>query len=152
MKKILLSFYLLLQIPGYAQTFSKKYSWIIGKWEMKVGDKSIFEEWELKNDSTFSGTSLSIDKNGSKKIFETMELRFQNGKTAYVPTVNGQNKNKPVIFEIEIYEQNKFKAENLLHDFPQAIYYELKSATELNARIEGTKNGKLRKEEWLFKK
>jgi hypothetical protein len=63
-----------------------------------------------------------------------------------------QNKSQEVIFEIKKGEQNKFIAENLTHDYPQRICYELKTSNKLYAKIEGVKNGKEKNAEWVFKK
>jgi hypothetical protein len=152
MKKILLLLLLGTQLNVYSQSFAEQYNWMLGTWEMKIGSKSIFEEWISKDDSTFGGSSYSLDSKGNKKIMETIELRSRNGIAVYVPTVGNQNKNQPVIFTISILEKNKLRAENLAHDFPQAIVYELKNPSELYARIEGVSKGKIKKEEWVFKK
>ena len=135
-----------------AQSSITNYYWLLGKWEMKAGNKSIFEEWTSKDDSTLTGSSYRTDAKGKVTVLENMELRTRNGITSYVPTVNGQNKNQPVDFPIKENEDKKFVAENLQHDFPQRIIYELKNPAELFASIEGTKNGKSRIEKWIFKK
>lgn len=88
----------------------KNNSWILGKWEMKMGNKSIFEEWTMQDDSTFVGSSYVQDGNGKQKILETMELRSRSGVSYYVPTVKGQNNNKEVVFKILLSEENKFTA------------------------------------------
>lgn len=115
-------------------------------------NKSIFEEWTMLDDSTFVGSSYLQDGNGKRKVLETMELRSRRGVSYYVPTVKGQNNNQEVVFKISNNEENKFTAENPEHDFPQRIYYELKSPNELKAQIEGTQKGKPRKDEWIFTK
>lgn len=151
MKKIFLLLCIIQWTNCNAQSL-KNNSWILGKWEMKMGNKSIFEEWKMQDDSTFVGSSYMQDGNGKQRIMETMELRSRGGVNYYVPTVKGQNNNKEVVFKISIAEENKFTAENSEHDFPQRIYYELISPNELKAQIEGLQKGKLRKEEWIFKK
>lgn len=151
MKKVYLLICLIQFVDCSAQSL-KNNSWILGKWEMKMGNKSIFEEWTMQDDSTFVGISYVQDGNGKRKILETMELRSRSGVSYYVPTVKGQNNNQEVVFKISNSEENKFIAENPEHDFPQRIYYELKSPNELKAQIEGTQKGKPRKEEWIFKK
>lgn len=151
MKKVYLLICLIQFVDCSAQSL-KNNSWILGKWEMKMGNKSIFEEWTMQDDSTFVGISYVQDGNGKRKILETMELRSRRGVCYYVPTVKGQNNNQEVVFKISNNEENKFIAENPEHYFPQRIYYELKSPNELKAQIEGMQKGKPRKEEWIFTK
>ena len=125
---------------------------MIGKWELKTGQNTLLEEWKLKDDSTFLGISYKLTNEKAKQVLETIELRNRNGIYYYVPVVVDQNNGAEVRFEIKISENNKFVAENLSHDFPQRISYELKNASEVQAKIEGTKNGKQKKAEWIFKK
>lgn len=136
----------------FAQTFAEKYTWIIGKWELKTTKSTLIEEWKLRDDSTFIGISYSLGSENARKVLETIELRSRNGKSSYVPIVMNQNNSQEVIFEIKAEEQNKFIAENLSHDYPQRICYELKTKEQLYAKIEGIKNGKENKAEWVFKK
>ena len=151
MKKIFLLL-CMIQLANCSAQSLKNNSWILGKWEMKMENKSIFEEWTMLDDSTFVGSSYLQDGNGKRKVLETMELRSRRGVSYYVPTVKGQNNNQEVVFKISNNEENKFTAENPEHDFPQRIYYELKSPNELKAQIEGTQKGKPRKDEWIFTK
>ncbi len=152
MKFFSLLFILVIASSCKAQTFNDTYFWLLGKWEMKEGASAIIEAWTFKDDSTFVGISSIQNNQKEQKILETMELRKRGGFVYYVPTVSGQNNNQEVVFIISLLQKNKFTAENQEHDFPKKISYELISAAKLLARIEGTKDGKTRKEEWLFKK
>jgi len=135
-----------------AQSFTAQYAWLVGKWEMKNDKMTTVEEWSIKDDSTFFGRGFLVFSDGKTKDLEQIEFRKRGGKLCYVPLVHGQNNNKEVEFAVNEFHENKFKAENSAHDFPQIIQYELLPGGELMASIEGTKNGKLRRQNWTFKK
>jgi hypothetical protein len=77
----------------------EKMSWLVGEWENKMPDGILTETWTKANDSTFTGKTLFIrdkDTLHSEEIVLT-----QKGETLlYIPTVKGQNDNKPVEFKI----------------------------------------------------
>lgn len=122
------------------------YQWLLGKWEMTSGEGLLTEEWKQVDDSTFAATSSLIDSSGQTLFSETIELNIRDGITCYVPTVPDQNEGKPVYFQITGSNENSFIAENVMHDFPQQIVYELKANGELIAKVAGMQDGKWREE------
>lgn len=152
-KGLILIVFVLLQLHcAKAQNFTEKYRWLVGTWAVTDKNATTVEEWKIKDDSTLTGVSYLERKDGSRKELEKIELRKRNAKIFYVPQVNGQNSNKEVVFELTKEEENKFVATNEQHDFPQQIGYDATNSTELLAYIEGTIKGKLRRQEWHFKK
>lgn len=115
-----------------------------GIWQMKDEHAGImFEEWHKVSDSLYKGESYSMSEN-KKQVFETVLLKYVDGKLCYAPTVNDQNKGNEVLFSLkEISDDGKkFVFENLGHDFPQRIIYHFKNESILDARIEGIAGGK----------
>lgn len=130
----------------------EKMSWLVGEWEKKMPDGILTETWTKANDSTFTGKTLFIrdkDTLHSEEIVLT-----QKGETLlYIPTVKGQNDNKPVEFKItESKIENEFAFENPKHDYPQKIVYKKVNETNLVATISGKQQGKSSSESYPMKK
>ncbi|WP_396155108.1 DUF6265 family protein [Flavobacterium macrobrachii] len=130
----------------------EKMSWLVGEWENKMPDGILTETWTKANDSTFTGKTLFIrdkDTLHSEEIVLT-----QKGETLlYIPTVKGQNDNKPVEFKItESKIENEFAFENPKHDYPQKIVYKKVNETNLVTTISGKQQGKSSSESYPMKK
>jgi hypothetical protein len=130
----------------------EKMSWLVGEWENKMPDGILTETWTKANDSTFTGKTLFIrdkDTLHSEEIVLT-----QKGETLlYIPTVKGQNDNKPVEFKkTESKIENEFAFENPKHDYPQKIVYKKVNETNLVATISGKQQGKSSSESYPMKK
>lgn len=120
----------------------EKMSWLVGEWENKMPEGVLTETWTKANDSTFTGKTLFINE---KDTIHAEEIVLtQKGETLlYIPTVKGQNDNKPVEFKMtESKTKNEFAFENPAHDYPQKIVYKKVSNTNLVATISGKQQGK----------
>lgn len=123
----------------------KSLNWLIGKWEMGNGDTLSIETWVLKNDSVLSATSMDI-KNGKDTLrYEDITIEQRGNLLFYIPVVKGQNGGKPIEFKQNLTENDpsngqEIHFENLEHDFPQRIMYQLLSDT-LYASISGPMDG-----------
>lgn len=120
----------------------EKMSWLVGEWENKMPEGILTETWTKSNDSTFIGKTLFINE---KDTLHSEEIVLtQKGETLlYIPTVKGQNDNKPVEFKMtESKTENEFAFENPKHDYPQKIVYKKVSDTNLVATISGKQEGK----------
>jgi hypothetical protein len=139
MKKIVLIGLCFIASNAFAQKDALK--WISGTWVLKTNRGDMVEKWVAVNDSTFRGKSMMVKAPGDSVVQETIELQWRNKAWAYVPTVQGQNNNKPVAFPIIFLGREEFIAYNANHDFPQRIAYR-KLKNQLFASIEGSRNGK----------
>ncbi|MEO5570489.1 MAG: DUF6265 family protein [Bacteroidia bacterium] len=125
-----------------------------GTWKMKdESGATMFEEWHKVSDSLYTGENYSVSKD-KKQVFETFQLKYVDGKLCYAPTVKNQNEGKEILFTLkEISDDGKrFVFENLQHDFPQRIIYHFKNKSKLEARVEGTVEGKERSSDFHFEK
>jgi len=113
---------------------------------MKNG--SAYETWHYVNDSTYQSTAYIKKASGDSIPQESVKLVYRAGKMFYIPTVPNQNNAQPVTFTITKIDAKGFVAENPEHDFPQRITYTLKSPGHLYALVDGTVNGKYRKEKF----
>lgn len=113
-------------------------NWILGKWQ--VNESNNFEEWEKIDDHLFRGKGLVVKKNDTL-ITETIEIVQQDKTLYYIPVVTGQNEGKPVAFKLVARKRDEFIFENKTHDFPQRIIYVKNGEEQIDARIEGKKEG-----------
>lgn len=119
----------------------EKVSWLIGNWENITEEGKLSETWEKKNDSTLVGESYFIREKDTLHS-ERIEVLQKGEDLLYIPTVKGQNNDKPVTFKLTLATENEFTFENPAHDYPQKIVYKMVNANSLVATISGKQQGK----------
>jgi hypothetical protein len=129
-----------------------KMSWVLGSWYMNTPDGTISEEWEKVNDSLYSGFSIMVTPKGDTVFIEDIKLTGNAEGLCYMPTVSNQNKGEEVRFKEKTATGDEIVFENPAHDFPQRIIYRKLSDSTIVASIEGEQNGKMRKEEFSYKR
>ncbi len=129
----------------------KKTEWLIGTWENKTPQGSLYEAWSRKNDAELYGKSYFLNDKDTI-LFETIQLLEKEQKLYYIVTVANQNDELPVSFESTIITDNQLVFENPQHDFPQIISYTKISTDSLIAEISGTKNGQERQQLFPMKR
>lgn len=124
-----------------------------GFWKMETDEGSAIEEWEKVSDSLYTGIGYVV-KDGDTIVYESIKLKYADGKLCYAPTVLNQNDGKEVLFPLKEYveAEKKFVFENLLHDYPQRIIYHFTDDKNLTARIEGEVEGKIESSDYTYKK
>lgn len=149
MRKLNLPLALILGLAFYSWIYHsmdqiKKAEWLIGTWENKTPQGSIYETWEKVNDHSFSGKSYVL-KEKDTTVFETISLIEDQDSLFYIPTVENQNNGLPVRFTAKSISEYKLVFENPQHDFPQIITYTRVHPDSLIAEISGINNGMERK-------
>ena len=95
--------------------------WLIGHWERtnnKPGRQG-YEQW----DSDFAGRGVTM--NGHDTLFvEKLQIVNEGSQLYYVADVP-ENKN-PVYFKFTFMDEHSFTCENMDHDFPKKIVYQVK--------------------------
>lgn len=129
----------------------QKANWLIGTWESKTKQGSIFEVWSKQSESEYRGKSYMLSKNDTV-VFEHIQLIEENNKLYYIPTVAKQNKGLPVRFAMKENSDSSLLFENATHDFPQLISYQKIGADSLCAEISGNSKGKPRSEKFRMKR
>ncbi|OCK52965.1 hypothetical protein BA768_10020 [Chryseobacterium sp. CBo1] len=119
----------------------ERVEWLIGTWEHRTSQGSIYEVWKKVDGKELKGKSYMI-KNNDTIVFETLRLVQENGILSYIPIVKDQNGGTPVHFKERAMSENHMVFENTMHDFPQSISYLKISEDSLKAEISGIKNGK----------
>lgn len=114
---------------------------LLGLWKMDTPRGAIYEEWQAANDNQLTGRSYRI-KGSDTMLLENVIISLQGDAIFYTPVVQDQNNHQPVPFRLISCNNNRYVFENATHDYPQRVIYDLASASNLRARIEGSKNGK----------
>lgn len=122
--------------------------WMLGNWESKTEEGTLFERWEKLNDSTYDGHAFAISVDGDTTFSENAKVILRNGQLIYSVTVNNEETTDFTLVDIE--EQAVF--ENINHDYPQRIIYKKMASDSLFARIEGTVDGEDNFEEFRYGK
>ncbi|MDX2045181.1 MAG: DUF6265 family protein [Chitinophagaceae bacterium] len=144
----------LVSATGLAQTAQdnfKKLNSLQGLWQMTTSRGVLHEEWKTSGNDIMKSQSYRVNNNDTV-MMETAELLKKGKDIFYIPTVPNQNQGKPVEFKLTSAQNNEYIFENPEHDFPQRIIYNLKSATETEATIDGSINGQYRKMVYRFSK
>jgi hypothetical protein len=135
--------------PVFAQPSSKdfnKLNWLEGKWirtNVKPG-KSSSEMWKKISGTEWKGKGVTLK--GTDTLFvEKLKLIAKEGNIYYVADVP-ENKTE-VLFKFTELSNHGFVCENLKHDFPKKISYQL-DGSKIKAVISG--DGKSM--EFLFEK
>lgn len=124
---------------------------LCGKWMDISEDTAFNEEWRKASEGLFEGRGYVLSENDTVFI-ETLSIELEGTKAVYQAQVSNQNKERRIPFEALEQKSNKVVFENVQHDFPQRIIYELKSNEELRVAIEGYENGVYRKLKFDFKR
>lgn len=119
-----------------------------GIWVMKTEKGTINEMWDIEDNNRMTGASFFVTKD--TMIMERMELKREGNDIFYIPTVEGQNNNKPVSFKLLKFTNNTFTFENKSHDFPQRIIYRFVNNDSIVARIEGEVKGKKKFQDYFY--
>lgn len=126
-------------------------NWLLGSWKNITEKGYSVEIWTKVNDTLFQGYSYLI-KGADSVPLETVHLAEKNGILYYIPTVNGQNGEKPVEFKLSAHTPNQLIFENPEHDFPTKIVYNQLSADSLLAQISGPNNGLIETRQFPMKR
>jgi hypothetical protein len=130
--------------------FSKLHT-LCGMWSMETKKGMLYERWQKVNDSTLSGKSYRVNKTDTVML-EDVDLVIRNYNIYYIPRTTGQNDEKPVTFTLKTMADSKYVFENLQHDFPQKIVYELPLNNGLHAWIEGNTSSGAKRLDYTYKK
>ena len=152
MKRVFFALWAVLSATALSQTPKAELSslaWLAGCWEGSYSNgRSVTEQWMKPSGETMMGMSRTV-KNGKTVEFEFVRIvKEEDGSIHYVAKPSGQ---EGASFKLISLEETKVVFENPKHDFPQRISYRL-SGDSLNARIEGTMNGKERGIDFPYRK
>jgi hypothetical protein len=125
--------------------------WLLGKWENKSDEGNLLEIWTKTNDSIYIGESYFIKEKDTLHS-EKIQLKQKGEDLFYIPTVKGQNNDKPVTFIFKDTIGKKLVFENPKHDYPQKIIYSQLSKDRMIILISGIQQGKVSSIKYSLKK
>jgi sugar lactone lactonase YvrE len=110
-------------------------SFMAGCWKGKIGKSTIEERYNAPNAGLMLGTSHVVAE-GRTEFFEFIKIEETDQGIQMTPAPMG---NKSVPFKLAGGDGRRAIFENLEHDFPKRIIYQLREDGSLVARIEGDK-------------
>ena len=124
---------------------------LVGKWEDGSQSNKFIEEWSLNDEKEMSGKGYVMSSHDTVFI-EYLSIREVNGVLTYFAQVSDHNDGQVIPFGLKENKNFKMVFENIHHDFPQRIIYELTTDTTLYVYIEGHENGNFRRRKLSFLK
>jgi hypothetical protein len=123
------------------RTTAEDFAFLKGCWEMNRPERrsKITEQWMEPSGGTLLGISRTV-RDGKTAGFEYMRIEVRTDGLYFVskPSENKQE----TAFPLKQFTPGNAVFENPDHDFPQRVIYRSDKPDTLNARIEGTQNGK----------
>ncbi|MDM4766998.1 DUF6265 family protein [Pelomonas sp. SE-A7] len=139
---------LLLSGAVQAQEAAAPPAWMAGCWKLEGSDAGSAEQWMAPAGGQMMGMSRTL-RRGKLVEFEFLQIRPNaEGKLEYVAQPQGR---PPTAFALKEQGPQSVLFENPQHDFPQRISYK-RDGLQMQARIEGERNGKLRGIDFAFRK
>lgn len=127
----------------------ESFGWLTGTWRMERSGRVVTETWSEAAGGTMLATSRTI-ANRKTVEYEFVVLREDPaGEVFYVAKPSGQSE---AAFKLVHVAPGALVFENPQHDFPQRIRYTLNADGTLVAAIEGEKNGKSRRVEFVYRR
>jgi hypothetical protein len=126
--------------PPQAATGIDQLAWMAGCWTGGGGGRQVDEQWMKPLGGTMMGMSRTVS-GGRTVESETLMIRQTGAEVAYVARPSNQPE---ASFTMTAGSATEVRFENPAHDFPQRIIYRLQPDGSLHARIEGTRDGKVR--------
>lgn len=123
-------------------------SWMTGTWAGMSGQTEMEEQWTAAKGGSLLGVHRDL-RNGRTVSFEFMRIQQAADGITYWASPGGKPATPFRAIEVSA---NRVIFENKEHDFPRRVIYWLASDGMLHAKIEGTINGKMESEEWVWKK
>lgn len=130
--------------PASAESFA----WLSGCWQLEDGGRRVREHWMPPDGGALLGMSRTV-KDGAVVEFEFVRIERRGAKLHYVSKPSGQDE---AAFALAESGPNEAMFEDPQHDFPQRIGYRRRSPDALLAWIEGTRNGRVRRVEFPYKR
>ena len=119
----------------------KDVAWLSGCWQQEAAEAGSIESWLAPAGGTMLGVSRTV-KAGKTIAFEFMQIRaLDDGRLAYIAKPSNQTE---ATFPLLRAAKSEIEFENPAHDFPQRVMYRLTAPDRITARIEGTRDGKVR--------
>jgi hypothetical protein len=115
-------------------------AFMAGCWRLSANGRTIDEHWLTPAGGSVMGISRTV-ANGKTVEYEFLQIRDLPDGLTYIAKPSGQAEAQ---FKVASRTADEIVFENPTHDFPQRIRYKKVGTDRLEARVEGTMNGKSR--------
>jgi hypothetical protein len=139
-------FPLLLLVPAASAQEVGSLAWMAGTWGGAKGGVESEESWTAPRGGAMLGVHRDV-RAGRMVGFEFLRIDTEKDGVTYWASPGGR---PATPFRLKESGPKRVVFENPSHDFPQRILYWLGDDGTLNARIEGTLQGKPGSEEWSW--
>lgn len=136
-----------LLLAGIAANAAELPAWLAGHWKTSNGKTTTEEIWLAPADGLMVGAGRTAG--GKKPFFEFLRIEARGDALVFVAQPRGA---APTEFAAIKVEADSVTFENPQHDFPQRVIYRRAGADRLDARTEGTVDGKLQGEDWHYER
>jgi hypothetical protein len=133
---------LALGLPALAQESKPSidnFGWLAGCWSNTDGGPEVTEQWMKPAGNSMMGMGRTV-KAGKVTTWEFTRI-FQDERGDFYFSAK-LPKQDEASFKLIKWSDNTYVFENLDHDFPQRVIYQLQNSTQMNGRIEGRISGK----------
>lgn len=128
-------------------------NWISGNYVLKSNYGNYFENWKKVDSVSYFGFGYYMDSENIDTLFrQRMRLQQTPEGVFMYYNVKNQNDNKDVEFRLTKQESTVFTFENPFRDYPSIVIYKILSDTSVNVVMNGFKNGKEKKEDFIITK
>ncbi len=139
---------LLIMTTAQAQEAATPPAWMAGCWKLEGAEAGSAEQWMAPAAGQMMGMSRTL-RRGKLAEFEFLQIRPNaEGKLDFIAQPQGR---PPTAFGLKEQGSQSVLFENTGHDFPQRISYK-REGLQMQARIEGLRNGQLRGIDFAFRK
>lgn len=115
------------------------FEWLLGEWISKSASSTTTESWRKVSEVTIEGVGVIEQNNANKtKKYEALRLVEMSKQVFFIAKV-GHNE-LPVSFEAVSCSENSVTFENLKHDFPKRLIYQLLAADKMNVTVDDAKD------------
>ena len=121
-------------------------SFLTGDWREVKDGKTTEEHWVGPVGGLMAGTTITYGES-AKTTVEPMTIEVRDNTFVFVAHPDGQ---PTTVFTLKEADNGYAVFENLEHDFPQRVIYTFNGGDTLDARIEGTIDGKEAAMEWHY--
>jgi hypothetical protein len=110
------------------------FGWLKGEWISKSSSSTTSESWRKVSEVTLEGIGVTEQNDANKpKTEETLRLVEMSDQVFYIAKV-GHNE-LPVAFEAVSCGKNNVTFENLKHDFPKRLVYQLLAEDKMSVTV-----------------
>lgn len=120
--------------------------WLTGTWEQAKDGVTVRETWRRTN-GALTGVGETT-RPGKPASVERMTITAEPAGLTFTAIIEGQ---PPTPFVLTPGAEGFAVFENRAHDFPQRVIYR-RCGVDLCAAIEGTVDGKLRRQDWRYRR